>query len=56
MIEIIEHGNIPYKIGRCAYCGCEVRCEPSDLIQDLQTTVPRKYIYCPDCSHKIYIN
>ena len=59
MIKIIKHGRKEFT-HICSRCECEFTYEvediQSDAIEDSTDCISTKYIICPDCGNKWYIN
>lgn len=59
MIKIIKHGRKEFT-HICSRCECEFTYEAedlqSDVIEDSTDCISTKYIICPDCGNKWYIN
>lgn len=59
MVEVLEHGS--RTIVGCSFCGAKLKYAKSDVKQEevfesQRITHWEKYIICPDCGSKLYID
>jgi DNA-directed RNA polymerase subunit RPC12/RpoP len=58
-MKVIKHGNVN-KIKVCGSCQCEFEYDNNDIQMEAQLystiAVSYRYVICPDCGAKIYID